>query len=148
MSSLIVPCCCCRILSPTPFPLPTCFHLNPVVGLGFYVSWSLKYLTEWRSAFVFCNCDTRGKSYSGSVSDTVCHGGKGTVVRATLLVAAGLRDVIWQQTGSRDASKACPVTHLCQTGLTTSQNTTSWDQLFRRGLARQTEICPCWVNSV
>lgn len=30
------------------------------------------------------------------------------MVRATLLVAAGLRDVIWQLTGSRDASEACP----------------------------------------
>lgn len=117
MFSLTVTCCCCRILSPTPFPLPSCSHLNPVIGLGFYVLWSLKYLTlEWRSAFVLCNCEQipEERAVLALSQGYSLPWWERTVVRATLL-AAGVRDVTWQQTGSRDASKACP----CDSGAAT-----------------------------
>lgn len=58
--------------------------------------------------YVIVNKYQRGELFWPSLRDTVCHGGKGTVVRAALSVAAGVRDVMWQQTGSRDASEACP----------------------------------------
>lgn len=58
--------------------------------------------------YVIVNKYQRGELFWPSLRDTVCHGGKGTVVRAALLVAAGVRDVMWQQTGSRDASETCP----------------------------------------
>lgn len=58
--------------------------------------------------YVIVNKYPKRELFWPSLRDTVCHGGKGAVLRATLSVAAGVRDVIWQQTGSRDASEACP----------------------------------------